>query len=171
MFLAATQTVSFLLYLHHFTKYSFFSFYFCLGNLHLRMPLISHFKWPLTRSWGGLITCLQSSHKMSISNGFSNKTWNVGCTLTSSSISNLYMSFNTYSTIENGAPILDMNFSKHSEVVYIHSTFFCPRHTSLRVFWHWLAFRSIFGVSSPNTWSSSKFVHTSWLVLTIVVEL
>ena len=69
-----------------------------------------YFKRTITKSEGGLITCLQSGHKVISLNGFSNETWNVGCTLISSGNSNLYMFLNTRSTMGNEAPILGMNF-------------------------------------------------------------
>ena len=59
---------------------------------------------------GCLFTSLQSGHKVSSLNGLCNEIWNVGCNLILGGKSNLYMSLNIHSTMENKAPILDVNF-------------------------------------------------------------
>lgn len=88
----------------HFHYYSHWSF------LHLRMYSRLYTKWSPTRSGGGLITCLQSGHKVSSLNDLINEIWNVGCILISGGNYFLYVSLNTCYTMTNGPPTLDMKF-------------------------------------------------------------
>lgn len=86
--------------------------------LHLRLSSIPYSNWPLITSGDGIFTCLPLCHKVSIFYDCFDKTWNVEHTLISSCKSNLNITLSTHSTIENGAPTLNLVFRvKHSTIV------------------------------------------------------
>lgn len=132
-----------------------YSFHFGLGILHLRMLSTSYYNCPPTSSGWGLISRLWSGYNVYFLNGLNIGTWNVGCILISGGNSNLYLSLNTRSTIENGHPwiwISSLEWGHWASWSCVHwTTLFGPSHTPLCIFRRWLALSSTFGFFPTTT--------------------